>query len=104
MAPPGGAAFPGAVAQNVDVAELQSKVDRWFMLSIASLFLGCGILGIIPIMKANSAKDAMHRQDYARAAGDIGTAKLLCILGFVAFGLIASFYLIFFVALRLAFL
>jgi hypothetical protein len=79
-------------------------VDRWFVLSIASLFLGCGILAIIPILKANSAKDAMHRHDYARAASDIGTAKLLTILGFCFFGCVVLFYVVFFVALRMAFM
>lgn len=82
--------------------DLQQKVDRWFVLSIASLFLGCGILGIIPILKASSAKDALHRGDYGKAEADIGTAKLLCILGYVAFGLVVGFYTIFFVVLRMA--
>jgi hypothetical protein len=77
--------------------ELQQRVERWFILSIVSLFCGCGVLGIIPILIANNAKDALRQGNYAKAESDIGTAKLLCILGYVAIGLVLLFYLVYFV-------
>jgi hypothetical protein len=77
--------------------ELQQRVDRWFILSIVSIFCGCGVLGIIPILIANNAKDALRRGDFAKAESDIGTVKLLCILGYVAVGLALLFYLVYFV-------
>jgi hypothetical protein len=78
-------------------AELQAKVDRWFILSIVSIFCGCGVLGIVPILISNNAKEALRNGNFAKAESDIGTAKLLCILGYVAAGLALVFYLIYFV-------
>jgi hypothetical protein len=67
--------------------ELLKKVNLWFTLSIVSIFCGCGLLGIIPIIIANNAKKALAAGDSAKAQKDIGTAKLLCILGYVFVGL-----------------
>jgi len=77
--------------------DLQQRVDRWFILSIVSIFCGCGVLGIIPILIANNAKDALRIGNFAKAESDIGTAKLLCILGYVAVGLALLFYLVYFI-------
>ena len=55
------------------------------------------VLGIIPILIANNAKDALRRGDFAKAESDIGTAKLLCILGYVGVGLALLFYIVYFV-------
>jgi predicted membrane protein len=78
--------------------DLQKKVDLWFILSIVSIFCGCGILGIIPILLANGAKDALRQGDLAKAEKDIGTAKLLCILGYSLIGLVVIAYALMFFA------
>ena len=77
--------------------ELQARVDRWFILSIVSIFCGCGVLGIVPILISNNAKEALRNGNFAKAESDIGTAKLLCILGYVGMGLALIFYIIYFV-------
>lgn len=68
----------GAVPDDV-----QKEVNKWSTMAIVTLFFGCGLLGIIPIMMANGAKDALRRGDVAGAKSKIGTVKILCILGFV---------------------
>jgi hypothetical protein len=65
-------------------------VDLWFILSIVSFFCGCGILCIIPIIFANGAKQALAAGDYATASSKIGTAKTLCIVGYVLFPLMIA--------------
>jgi len=53
------------------------------MISMVTLFFGCGILAIVPIMMSNAAKEALRHGDVATAESKIGTARILCILGFV---------------------
>jgi len=52
-------------------------------MSIVSLFCGCGIFGIINIIMASGAKSALAAGDFATASSKIGTAKTLCIVGYV---------------------
>ncbi len=78
--PPGG--FGGPLMGGGNEA-LKGTIDTWMVVSIATIFCACGILGIIPVILANNAKSAFAAGDYAKAEKDIGTAKLLCILGFV---------------------
>jgi hypothetical protein len=63
--------------------ELQSKVNLWFILSIVSIFVGCGLFGIINVIYASGAKSALAAGDFATAQSKIGTAKTLCIIGWV---------------------
>jgi Interferon-induced transmembrane protein len=77
--PPGFGAGPGGAAPD----DLRKKVDFWFIMSIVSVFCGCGILGIINIIYANGAKQALAVGDFATASSKIGTAKTLCIIGYV---------------------
>jgi hypothetical protein len=86
MPPPYGA--PPAVPPA-----LQKKVDLWFILSIVSIFCGCGLLAIVPILIANGAKEALRRGDFAKAESDIKTAKILVILGFVGVSLLVLAYI-----------
>ena len=63
--------------------ELQSKVNTWFILSIVSIFCGCGLFGIINVIYASGAKSALATGNFAVAESKINTAKTLCIIGYV---------------------
>jgi len=80
---PGGFGLPAAVPDP----ELQKKINLWFTLSIVSVFCGCGLLGIVPIIIATNAKKAYAAGDSARAEQDIAAAKLLCLLCYSFLGL-----------------
>lgn len=67
--------------------DLEKKINFWSIMAIVSIFCGCGILGIIPILISGNAKKALASGDLAKAEKDIGTVKLLCILGYVGIGL-----------------
>ena len=97
-APPGGGGYgpPGFGGQGGGFGagpggappdDLKKKVDLWFILSIVSIFCGCGLLGIINIVFANNAKQALAAGDFATASSKIGTAKTLCIVGYAVFGI-----------------
>lgn len=77
MAPPPGGTPGGAPA------DLQAHVNKWFMLSIVSIFCGCGLLGLINVFLANQAKQALAAGDATTAAAKIKTARMLCIVGYV---------------------
>ena len=79
-----GAPYGGGGAAPPDLAK---KVGLWSILAIVSLFCGCGLLGIIPIVISLNAKKAMAAGDLAKAEKDISTVRLLCILGYVGVGL-----------------
>ncbi|MEB2311899.1 MAG: CD225/dispanin family protein [Polyangiaceae bacterium] len=80
-APPGGApGFGGPPGGGPP--DLEAHVKKWFTLSIVSFFCGCGILALIPIMMASSAKDALSKGDVATAQQKIGTARMLVLIGF----------------------
>ena len=87
MAPPGGGMMPGGAPGGPGGDELKKKVDKWFMLSIVSIFCGCGLLGLINVFFAHNAKQALQQGDVATAEQKINTAKMLCIVGYVVFGL-----------------
>jgi hypothetical protein len=89
-APPGYGPPMGGPMMPVD-PQLKSKVDLWFILSIVSLFVGCGLFGIINIVYANGAKEALARGDAVTADSKIGVAKTLCIVGYVFIGLYLLF-------------
>ncbi len=74
-------------APGGDAEALKKKTDLWFILSIVSIFCGCGLLGIINIFFAHQAKQAYAAGDYATAEKKVGIAKILCIVGYVMFGL-----------------
>jgi hypothetical protein len=63
-------------------ADLQAFVNKWFTLSIVSLFCGCGLFGIINIVIANGAKQALAAGDSATAYNKIKTARMLCMVGY----------------------
>jgi hypothetical protein len=83
--PPGG--MPAAPGGGPVPPDLQAHVQKWFTLSIVSIFCGCGLLGIINVLMANQAKEALARGDVATAQDKIKTARLLCILGYVSLAL-----------------
>ena len=74
--------------------QLKKQIDLWFILSIVSLFCGCGLFGIINIVYANGAKEALAAGDYATAQSKIATAKTLCIIGYVGAALLFGLYLV----------
>jgi Interferon-induced transmembrane protein len=83
MAPPGGMPGMGGGAPQ----DLQAHVNKWFTLSIVSIFCGCGLLGLINVYLANEAKKALAAGDATTAADKIKTARMLCIVGYVIFAL-----------------
>lgn len=85
MAPPGGGMPPGMGGGAPP--DLEAHVKKWFTLSIVSIFCGCGLFGLINVWMAMQAKDAMAKGDAATAADKIKTARMLCIVGYVLFGL-----------------
>ena len=102
-APPGGFGSPpgfgvpggfGGAPGGAPPEDLKKKIDLWFILSIVSVFCGCGLFGLINIFFANAAKQALAAGDYATATSKIGIAKLLTIIGFVCFGLMMLLYAI----------
>jgi hypothetical protein len=82
MGPPGG--MPGGMGGPPD---LQAHVNKWFNLSILSIFCGCGLLGLINVYMAHLAKEALKQGDVATATDKIKLARTLCIVGYVIFGL-----------------
>jgi hypothetical protein len=83
MAPPGGGMMPGGAPAGGGSEELKKKIDKWFILSIVSIFCGCGLLGLINVFFAHNAKQAFQQGDTATAEQKINTAKLLCMVGYV---------------------
>jgi hypothetical protein len=83
--PPGG--MPPAAGGGGGPADVQAYVNKWFTLSIVSIFCGCGLLGIINVVIANGAKQALAAGDSATALQKIKTARMLCIVGYVLVGL-----------------
>jgi len=63
--------------------DLQNHVNKWFNLSILSIFCGCGLLGLINVYFAHQAKQALQQGDVNGAQDKIKTARLLCIVGYV---------------------
>ena len=84
MAPPGGAPMGGMGGGPPD---LQAHVNKWFNLSILSIFCGCGLLGLINVYMAHQAKQALQTGDVNTAQDKIKLARTLCIVGYVLFGL-----------------
>ena len=80
--------------------DLQAHVNKWFNLSILSLFCGCGIpWGFVNIYFAHQAKQALQQGDINTAQEKIKTARLLCIVGyflFVLYVLLGIAYTVFF--------
>jgi len=67
--------------------DLQAHVNKWFNLSLLSIICGCGLLGLINVYFAHQAKEALGKGDAATAQEKIKTARMLCIVGYVLFGL-----------------
>jgi hypothetical protein len=68
--------------------DLQGQLSTWFVISIISiLFSGCCVLGIVATVMMNGAKTAYAQGNYLEAQSKLGTAKILCIIGFVLLGL-----------------
>ncbi len=89
MGPPGGApmAPPGGMPGGGGPPDLQAHVNKWFNLSILSIFCGCGLLGLINVYMANQAKQALAQGDVNTAQDKIKLARTLCIVGYVLVGL-----------------
>ena len=85
MAPPGGGMPPGMGGGAPP--DLQAHVNKWFNLSILSIFCGCGMLGLINVYFAYQAKEALGKGDATTAQDKIKTARMLCMVGYVIFGL-----------------
>jgi hypothetical protein len=83
MAPPGGGMPPGMGGGGAP-PDLQAHVNKWFNLSI---FCGCGLLGLINVYFAYQAKEALAKGDAMSAQDKIKTARMLCMVGYVIFGL-----------------
>ena len=62
-------------------------MNKWFNLSILSIFCGCGLLGLINVFMAHGAKEALKTGNVQVAQDKIKTARMLCIVGYVLFGL-----------------
>ncbi len=88
MAPPGGAPMghPGMPGGG-GPPDLQAHINKWFNLSILSIFCGCGLLGLINVYMAHQAKQAFAQGDINNAQDKIKLARTLCIVGYVLFGL-----------------
>lgn len=86
MGPPGGG-FPPGPGGGGAPPDLQAHVNKWFNLSILSIFCGCGLLGLINVYMAHQAKEALKTGDVNGAQDKIKTARMLCIVGYVLFGL-----------------
>lgn len=104
MAPPGGApmAPPGGGMPGGGPPDLQAHVNKWFNLSILSIFCGCGMLGLINVYMAHQAKQALAAGDVNTAQDKIKLARTLCIVGYVLMGLnvlLGIAYTIFMVAM-----
>jgi len=85
MAPPGGGMPPGMGGGAPP--DLQAHVNKWFNLSLLSIICGCGILGLINVYFAHQAKQSLQAGNVQDAQDKIKTARLLCIVGYVLFGL-----------------
>ena len=91
MAPPGGGAPPGMPGGGGD---LEKTVGKWFILSILSLFCGCGLLGLVPIYMTHTAKQALAQGDVATVEKNLKIAKICVILGWVFVVLYVVFVMI----------
>jgi hypothetical protein len=78
MGGPPGAGGPG---------DLQAHINKWFNLSILSIFCGCGLLGLINVYFAHQARQALTQGDVNTAQDKIKVARTLCIVGYVVFAL-----------------
>jgi hypothetical protein len=89
MGPPGGGpmAPPGGMPGGGGPPDLQAHVNKWFNLSILSIFCGCGLLGLINVYMAHQAKQALAQGDVNTAQDKIKLARTLCIVGYVFVGL-----------------
>ena len=79
--------------------DLQAHINKWFNLSILSIFCGCGLLGLINLYMANQAKQFLQQGDLNQAQEKIKVARMLCIVGYVIFALYvlgAAAYMVFF--------
>lgn len=84
MAPPGGAPMaPPGGGMGGGPPDLQAHVNKWFNLSILSIFCGCGLLGLINVYMAHQAKQALAAGDVNTAQDKIKLARTLCIVGYV---------------------
>jgi uncharacterized protein len=86
-APPPGAGGMPQMPGGGGPADLQAYVSKWFTLSIVSIFCGCGLFGIINVVIANGAKQALAAGDTVTALNKIKTARMLCIVGYALLGL-----------------
>jgi hypothetical protein len=80
---------PGMGPGGPPPPDLQGQLNLWFILSILAIFpfSGCCVLGIVATVMMNGAKQAMAQGNYLEAQSKLGTAKILCIIAFVLFGL-----------------
>jgi hypothetical protein len=79
--------MPGGMPGGGGPPDLQAHVNKWFNLSILSIFCGCGLLGLINVYFAHQAKQALTQGDVNTATDKIKLARTLCIVGYVLFGL-----------------
>jgi hypothetical protein len=71
--------FPAAVTPE----ELKRSVGLWRVLSFLSIVLGLGLLGLVPIVWATRANDALRQGEHADAQKHLRVAQVLCVLGYV---------------------
>jgi predicted small lipoprotein YifL len=62
---------------------MKKAVDKWFLLSILSIFCGCGLLGLVPVYMTHTAKAAVQAGDMATVEKNLKIAKICVILGWV---------------------
>lgn len=98
LAPYGGyPGAPGFAPSEAEIGELRRRAEKWFVLSIVSIFCGCGLLGVVNIVLASNAKTSIERGDIADAQSKLQVVKILCSIGFVVAGLVLVLYLLYFV-------
>lgn len=75
--------MPGAEIPGAAPPDLKNKLIIWSILSFLSIFCGCGLFGVVPIIFAILALVANSSNNYAEAESRIGTAKVFVLIGYV---------------------
>lgn len=90
--PPAYGAFgvPGAPIPGAAPPDLGTKLAIWSILSFLSIFCGCGLFGVVPIIFAILAMVANSSGNYAEAESRIRIAKIFVCIGYVLFAVVIA--------------
>ncbi len=91
MAPPGGGPMMGGMpgmpggggGGGGDIEAVKKTVQTWLILSFVSIFCGCGLLALVPILFAFQAKTAAEQGNATLALEKIKISKICIIIGWV---------------------